>query len=97
MHILKNYMEDVVQDHTDKWLPSSGGCQCEVCRLDVMAIMLNKLKSHYVVTPQGTLYAQLSDFDWQFKVDVMTAFSEATEIVKKYPRHEEQQITDNVP
>jgi len=55
--------------------------------MDVMAIMLNNLKPKYVVTDTGALYAQLDDFDPQIKIDFMTIFSQAVNIVSNGPRH----------
>jgi competence protein ComFB len=55
--------------------------------MDVMAIMLNNLKPKYVVTDTGALYAQLDDFDPQYKIDFMTVLSQAVKIVGDSPRH----------
>jgi competence protein ComFB len=55
--------------------------------MDVMAIMLNNLKPKYVVTDTGALYAQLDDFDPQYKIDFMTVLSQAVKIVSNSPRH----------
>ena len=87
MRYLRNYTEDAVKLYVDKWYPSSDVCQCENCRLDVTALMLNNLSPHYVVTDQGALYAQLSDFDPQYKADLVTAMGLAVETVKRRPRH----------
>jgi len=83
---LINYMEIIAQRYVDKWMSQSGVCGCEECKLDVMAIMLNRLKPKYVVSEKGRLFAQLAEFDKQHKVDIMTALSAAVEIVKKNPR-----------
>jgi len=84
---LRNYTEDVVRHYIDKWLPQSGVCQCENCRMDIMAIMLNKLPCHYVVSDQGSVYAQLQEFDPQYKANVTAIMTTAIEIVKKNPHH----------
>ena len=88
MKQLRNYTEDAVRVYIDKWYPESNVCQCESCRLDVMAIMLNNMKSQFVVTDKGALFAQMSDFDPQYKVDLMTNMAQAVEIVSKNPQHE---------
>ena len=87
MSRLRNYTEEVVKQHVDKWLPQMGVCCCEDCRLDVMAIMLNRLKPHYVVSDKGQLYAQLTEFNKQNKADIISALSASVELVKKKPRH----------
>jgi competence protein ComFB len=87
MKQLKNYTEDAVDFFMDRWFEQADVCHCEICRLDVMAIMLNNLKPKYVVTEKGALYAQLDDFDPQYKIDFMTIMSQAAKIVKNGPRH----------
>jgi len=88
MKYLRNYTEDAVKAYMDKWYPQANVCQCEECRLDVMAIMMNNLKPKYVVTDTGALYAQLDEFDPQHKIDFMALMSQACETVRKSPRHQ---------
>jgi len=88
MKYLRNYTEDAVKVYMDKWYPQANVCQCEECRLDVMAIMMNNLKPKYVVTDTGALYAQLDEFDPQHKIDFMALMSQACEMVRKSPRHQ---------
>jgi len=87
MKQLRNYTEEAVKFYLERWYKDADVCQCETCRLDVMAIMLNSLKPKYVVTDKGALYAQLDDFDPQVKIDFMTNMSQAARIVKNGPRH----------
>ena len=84
---LRNYTEDAVKLYMDRWYKDANICQCDSCRLDVMAIMMNNLKPKYVVTDKGALYAQLDDFDPQNKIDFMTAMTLAVKIVRLSPRH----------
>ena len=88
MRQLRNYTEEAVKVYLDKWYEQMDVCQCEICRLDVMALMLNNMSPNYVVTDQGALYAQMSDFDPQYKADLVTAMGFAIEKVKFRPRHE---------
>jgi competence protein ComFB len=87
MKQLRNYTEEAVKLYMDRWFEEADVCHCEICRLDVMAIMLNNLKPKYVVTEKGALYAQMEDFDPQHKIDCMTIMSQAARIVKNGPRH----------
>ena len=87
MKALRNYTEEAVALYMDRWFKEADVCHCDICRLDVMAIMLNNLKPKYVVTDKGALYAQLDDFDPQHKIDFMTVMSQAAKIVKAGPRH----------
>ena len=84
---LRNYTEEAVKLYMERWFKETDCCQCEVCRLDVMAIMLNELPPKYVVTDTGALYAQLTDFDPQNKLDYMIEMTKAVQIVKGYSRH----------
>ena len=93
MRQLRNYTEEAVKLYIDKWYSEAEICQCDDCRLDVMAIMLNKMEPHYVVTDTGALYAQMNDFDPQYKADMMTNMELAILTVNQRPRHARQQLT----
>jgi len=84
---LRNYTEEAVKLYVDRWYKETDICQCEICRLDTMAIMLNNLTPKYVVTEKGALYAQLEDFDPQNKIDLMTVMTQAVKLVRDRPRH----------
>jgi len=90
MKQLRNYTEEAVKEYMDKWYKESGACQCEGCRLDVMALMLNNLTPRYVVTDTGALYAQMGDFDPQSRIDFMSEMTQAIQVVQKRPRHTER-------
>ena len=83
---LRNYTEEAVKLYMDKWFEKADVCQCDICRMDVMAIMLNNLKPKYVVTDKGALFAQLDDFDPQYKIDFITIMNQAVKIVGNGPR-----------
>ena len=87
MKQLRNFTEEAVKLYMSRWFRDADICQCDDCRLDVMAIMLNNLAPKYVVTDKGALYAQLDDFDPQNKIDFMTAMTLAVKVVNKNPRH----------
>ena len=84
---LRNYTEEAVRLFVDRWYKEANVCQCESCRLDTMALMLNNLTPKYVVTEKGALYAQLDDFEPQHRIDFMTAMTQAVQTVKEKPRH----------
>jgi competence protein ComFB len=86
---MKNYMEDVVAEMLPAVLARMEVCQCDRCRYDIMAYVLNKLPPKYVVTRKGHLYTKLSAFQQQFEVDVITAITTAAAIVSAHPRHDE--------
>jgi len=88
MKILRNFTEEAAKVYLDRWFDEADVCHCDDCRLDIMALMLNNLPQKYVVTDTGALYAQLSDFDPQNRIDFMTAMSQAVKTVSSGPRHE---------
>lgn len=88
MYKLKNSMEDVVIHKTDEIIKLMNICQCEKCRLDIIAIALNNLPSKYVVTDKGELYTKVRELESQFSVDVETEVVKAAIFVNRSPRHD---------
>lgn len=87
MH-LKNFMEDVVTDYVDEILAENKEyCDCERCRLDVIAAALNDVKPKYVVTDKGYAYARMGELIAQFRADTIVAVTKALKQVKMHPRH----------
>lgn len=84
---LKNYMEDIVINTIDSVLRQTGCCTCDVCRMDIIAIALNNLTPHYVVTQKGEIYARAGELALQFKADVFAAIAKGVQIVQSRPRH----------
>ncbi|MFZ5353571.1 MAG: late competence development ComFB family protein [Bacillota bacterium] len=87
MFKLKNYMEDIVMHKIDSLLKLMNICDCEKCRLDIMAIALNDLPAKYVVTEKGELFTKIRELENQFEVDVETAIIKAAVFVSKNPKH----------
>ena len=84
---LRNFTEEEVKLYFERWFKDADVCHCDVCRLDVMALMLNSLKPKYVVTDKGALWAQMDDFDQQYRTDFMAVMTKAAKVVKNNPRH----------
>lgn len=87
MYKLKNYMEELVIVKTDELLKLMNMCQCEKCRLDIIAIALNDLPTKYVVSEKGELYTKLNELEQQFEIDVETAIIKAAVLVSRNPKH----------
>lgn len=86
---LRNLMEDEVLHAINKMKENPVlKCNCDKCKLDIAAIALNDLKSNYVVTKSGYLYAKVLNLNYQFSTDVVAAATRAMEIVGKNPQHE---------
>ncbi len=82
---LTNLMEEEVRMAVNKYLKDNKNCvcQCEKCKSDIMAIVLNNLKPKYVVTDKGKVYGKLDTLDFQFDVDLTREIVKAIEIVSK--------------
>ena len=52
-----------------------------------MALALNHLTPHYVVSDKGRMMVQLNSYDSQFRTDVVSALSQARQVVRAHPRH----------
>lgn len=87
MYKLKNYMEELVIGKADQLLKLMNICQCEKCRLDIIAIALNDLPTRYVVSEKGELYTKLNELEQQFEIDVETAIIKAAVFVSRNPKH----------
>ena len=90
-----NMMEDFVLDilnDTLKKMPEF--CQCEQCRMDVAALILNDVKPHYVVSEKGYAYSKTNILSRQFKTDLTAEVIKAVMVVSEKPRHPiEEKIT----
>ncbi|OQX80774.1 MAG: competence protein ComFB [Candidatus Omnitrophica bacterium 4484_70.1] len=84
---LHNYMEDIVSNNLEIIMEREEMCKCEKCRLDVMALALNRLPPKYVVTHKGGIYTRLEELELQFRADVIKEIVKAIEVVKKNPQH----------
>ncbi|MCI8649005.1 MAG: late competence development ComFB family protein [Anaerotruncus sp.] len=86
--ILKNAMELIVQQKLEDMLPKMDCCKCDICRMDVMAIALNRLPPKYVVSTQGEVYSRAAAMSVQRSTDITAAIVEAIQLVKEKPRHD---------
>jgi len=83
----RNLMEDIVLQNLDMVMKAGGGCTCDACKSDVVALTLNHLQPHYVATREGRLMIKLQSYELQSRADVAAAMSEAALLVAKSPRH----------
>jgi len=88
----KNCMEDFVLNQLDAVITiNQGVCNCKQCRHDIVAMALTHLPAHYAVSSRGEVYTRVKAQEQQFNVDVITAITDAINVVKKYPHHEESE------
>lgn len=89
--IIKNYMEEIVFTTIDDVLKDIIMCKCDRCRMDIAAKALNDLPPQYVVTEKGEVYSKIKNLKVQFEVDVISAITKAAVIVKRNPRHDDNE------
>ena len=89
---LHNLMEHEVRYTLNHILTTDNDikCQCDQCKLDIMAVALNSLSPKYIVTEKGLLYSRLAIMNQQFNTDVVTALAKAINMVNNSPRHEQE-------
>ena len=96
---MKNYMEEVVENTYDEIIEELvndiGVCKCKQCRLDVIALALNKLPPNYVVSTKGEMFSKINALKQQFCVDAIAALTNAAKIIAANPRHEKLNDNDN--
>lgn len=84
---LKNHMEMIVKEELDLYLKDiKNVCKCELCKLDMLAYILNKLPAHYIVTESGYIYTKLDEMRTQFKVDILRYTMQAVKKVSENKR-----------
>lgn len=83
-----NYMEDVVKEELEKLLLETPDvCKCQKCKLDMIALVLNRLPPKYVVTEKGRFYTKLKEQEIQSRVDVTRELTQAIIKISKNPHH----------
>lgn len=91
MHELKNQMEEIVERLVVETMAEYPICRCHKCQLDVMALVLNRLPGHYVVTERGGLFARIDATLLQNQTDTLSAVIQAIMTVQTHPHHEAEQ------
>jgi competence protein ComFB len=83
-----NVMEGLVAHALDSVLKNYSCCDCEQCRMDMMAIALNKLPPRYIATDKGEVMTKADQLmALQSQANVITEVTAAIEVVKSHPRH----------
>ncbi|RRD94318.1 competence protein ComFB [Clostridiales bacterium COT073_COT-073] len=84
-NVMEDFVFDILND-TLKKMPNV--CQCEHCKLDIAALILNDLKPRYVVSEQGYVYSKTDLLSRQFGTDLTTEVIKAVMVVSENPRHD---------
>jgi competence protein ComFB len=87
--VVKNYMEDIVKRNIDEQYEQRRDiCKCDLCRLDVYALAINRLPPQYVVSDRGHIFTKLKEMEDQFNADVTREVLKAIDFIKTRKRHE---------
>ncbi len=86
--MLINIMVECVTETIDSVLSMYDCCKCEKCRMDMIALALNRLPPRYVVRTSGAALTRFTLSREQEKAEVITAIVQAVELVSKNPRHD---------
>ena len=87
--VLINKMESAVRVTVERLFAQgrNPGCTCNRCRLDVIALALNRLPSKYVVTNVGNAVTNVALDSSQWQANLTMAVCNAIDIVHSKPRH----------
>lgn len=85
---LKNYMEFVVEEAVDEEFAriNEEWTKNTKAKLDVMALILNRLPARYVVTDKGRIMTKIKETEVQFQADILRELVKAIRIVRDNPR-----------
>ena len=85
---LKNYLELVVEEAVDQELGKikEDWAKNKRCKLDIMALVLNRLPARYVVTDKGRIMTKIKETEVQFQADILRELVKAIAMVRKNPR-----------
>ncbi|MDL2288788.1 late competence development ComFB family protein [Oscillospiraceae bacterium OttesenSCG-928-F05] len=84
---LHNIKEDFVEKALEDILANYDCCKCTKCQMDMMALALNKLRPHYVVTQQGQAMTTNMYLSTHGQAEILSETVKAVEFVSKNPRH----------
>ena len=83
--VLQNFTEELVRSYVEYNLSKEDVCDCNRCKLDVIAHMLNHLPPSYGITHRGYLFDKLKTADLEHRVSVSECFYKAVMAVKERP------------
>ena len=90
-YICFNVTQALVEDKADKYIKMFGLCNCNRCRIDVIALALSNLPAKYVVAKPHELIPRLSMYEQKYNAAVVTQVMSACRKVLDRPHHERSQ------
>ena len=89
-YICFNVTQALVEDKADKYIKMFGLCNCNRCRIDVIALALSNLPAKYVVAKPHELIPRLSMYEQKYNAAVVTQVMSACRKVLERPHHERE-------
>ena len=86
--ILVNAVEELARQWVDESIEKMNMCNCEKCRLNACAIVLNALTPRYVTTTRGMLFTEIKRLSIEYRVALAEETTKALMIVKEHPMHD---------
>ncbi|MFH1776703.1 MAG: CheR family methyltransferase [Candidatus Omnitrophota bacterium] len=86
--VMINFLEDKTTKVFDKMIADGANiCQCNQCRRDIIAWVLNRLPAYYLTTETGRKFFLEKTNNPEFNKDLIEKINQAAEIIEKNPRH----------
>ncbi len=86
-HFYYNIAQSIVEAKVDNFIRITETCNCERCRLDVMALALTNLPPKYVVTKNTELIPRLGMYEQKNSAEISAQILNACITVKARPHH----------
>lgn len=92
MYRMVNVMEEILSpDVIRREMEKYGVCMCSRCQADVLALLLTRLPSKYIVANTPAIPPLLSYYRSKYRVNLLTQAIKACLEVKEHPRHDRKE------
>ena len=92
MYRMANVMEEILNpDIIKREMEKYGGCMCSRCQADVLALVLTRLPSKYIVADKAAISPLLGYYRNKYRVNLLTQLIKACLDVKERPRHDRKE------
>ncbi len=86
INVIENLVKAEVEKlyNTESWIC----CKCELCKLDVITYVLNRIEPYYITSDRGHIHSILDiQVPSQIRTNITVKVLEAIKLVKQRPRH----------
>lgn len=82
INAMEKIMEELLEEYLDRLQMN---CTCDVCKSDVLALVLNKVRPRYVTEPSKVAYIKAQYVDKQELTSLIVKLAECAKIVSEQP------------